>query len=90
MRRLLAAVFTALVAVLAGAGDARADWRVVRWIGPQRCEVLSYKPPFGRWEELAVFRTRPEADLSLDALTRQRQCRVSRLANLKPEPRPAR
>ncbi|MBI2236289.1 MAG: hypothetical protein HYU60_04945 [Magnetospirillum sp.] len=87
MRRLLAAVF-AFAAVLAIIPGARADWRVVRWIGPQRCEVLSYKPPFGRWEELALTRTRKDADRALDVLTLRRQCRASRLADLRPEPRP--
>ncbi len=84
MRRL----FVVAVLVVVIVSPAHADWRVVRWVGPQRCEVLNYKPPFGRWEELGIWRTRGEADRGLDTLTRQRQCRASRLAGLKPEARP--
>jgi hypothetical protein len=52
-----------------------AQWLVVRWIGPQRCEIVNAPPRFGRWEEMATYDTRRKADQGLDALRRKGLCR---------------
>ncbi|MGE5505817.1 MAG: hypothetical protein ACM31L_15460 [Actinomycetota bacterium] len=65
-----------------------AQWLVVRWIGPSRCEVVTAPPRFGRWEEVATYDTRGKADKALDALRRKGLCRAVPVVPEEDAPRP--
>jgi hypothetical protein len=77
----MARVMLLLVFGLMVAGPAQAaDWLLIRWIGPQRCEVTATPPRFGRWEEVAVYPTQKKAEQAMAGLTAKKLCR--------PEPAP--
>jgi hypothetical protein len=50
------------------------EWVLVRWIGPQRCEVVMARPRFGRWEEVGTYPNKKKAEQALGRLAELRQC----------------